>query len=50
MAKQKRKINVIVTFSEGWQERFTKAAYELWLKCKQDELRRKEPSYETENI
>lgn len=39
MAKQKRKINVIVTFSEGWQERFTKAAYELWLKCKMDEAK-----------
>jgi len=37
--KQKRKINVVVKFSEGWQERFTKAAFELWLKCKMDEAK-----------
>ena len=34
MRKSKEKPNVIVTFTEGWQERFTKAAYELWLDCR----------------
>jgi len=30
MAK-KKEIEIIVTFSEGWQERFTRAAYDLYL-------------------
>jgi hypothetical protein len=29
--KRKREIEVEVVFSDGWQERFTKAAYELYL-------------------
>ena len=29
--KKKREIEVVVTFSEGWEERFAKAAYELYL-------------------
>jgi len=33
MKKQEEKIEVVATFTEGWQERFTKAAYELWKEC-----------------
>lgn len=34
--KDKRKIEVVVTFSKGWQERFTKAAYELYQEIEEE--------------
>jgi len=37
--KQKPKIEVVVTFTEGWQERFTKAAYELYLELEVEKKR-----------
>jgi hypothetical protein len=30
MKKQEPEIEVIVTFSEGWEERFAAAQYKLW--------------------
>jgi hypothetical protein len=41
MKKEKQKIEVEVKFTEGWQERFTKAAYELYLEV-EDEKHKKE--------
>jgi len=29
--KKEREINVVVNFTEGWEERFAKAAYDLYL-------------------
>ena len=49
MPRQSQKINVVVTFSEGWQERFTKAAYELWLSCKSEEITNKTKEKEESN-
>lgn len=40
MKKVNQEANVIVTFSEGWKERFTKAAYELWAECKEDDTQK----------
>lgn len=42
MQKEKQKISVITTFTDGWEDRFAKAAYELYLdieKRKQKERR-----------
>ena len=36
-SKEKKKIEIVATFSDGWQERFTIAAYELYLRAKEDE-------------
>jgi hypothetical protein len=44
MKKIKEQIEVIATFTEGWQERFTKAAYELWKECKENENKLKSAS------
>jgi len=30
--KKERKIEIKVTFTEGWEERFAKAAYDLYLR------------------
>lgn len=40
MKNHKRKIEVVATFTDGWQERFTKAAYELWVECSETEYKK----------
>lgn len=37
MTKIKREINVIVNFTEGWEERVAKAAYNLYLRMESRE-------------
>lgn len=41
--KEKKEIKVRVTFSEGWEERFAKAAYELYLSVKTGKSSKSEP-------
>jgi hypothetical protein len=48
MEKKKSEIEVQVVFTEGWEERFTKAAYEYWIERKKDE--RKKELLIAENI
>jgi hypothetical protein len=45
--KKKRDIKVNITFTDGWQDRFTKASYELYLRL-EDEKRLEETNINKE--
>lgn len=38
---EKHKVEVEIIYTDGWQERFTKAAYKLYLRAREDERKQK---------
>lgn len=36
MKKQKKEVNLIINFTDGWQERVTKTSYELYVRVENE--------------